>query len=49
MFEITSYGPTASRDLATLLLGDNSVVRKLYVLNAKMIMMHNFVCEMFDT
>ena len=29
MFEITSYGPTASEDLATLLLGDDSVVKKL--------------------
>ena len=31
MFEITSHGPTASEDLATLLLGDDSVVRKLHL------------------
>ena len=31
MFEITSYGHTASEDLATLLLGDDSVVRKLHL------------------
>ena len=47
MSEITSYGPTASEDLATLLLGDNSVVRKLQLEykddnNA-------FVRKMFDT
>ena len=29
MSEIISYGATASRDLATLLLDDDSVVRKL--------------------
>ena len=29
IFEITSHGPTASEDLATLLLGEDSVVRKL--------------------
>ena len=42
MFEITSYRPTASEDLATLLLGDDSVARN-YVLIAKMIMMHSFI------
>ena len=29
MSEITSHGPTASEDLATLLLGDDLTVRKL--------------------
>ena len=42
MFEITSYRPKAGEDLATLLLGDDSVARK-YVLIANMIMMHLFV------
>ena len=47
MSEITSYGPTTSEDLATLLLGDDSVVRKLQLEykddnNA-------FVRKMFDT
>ena len=31
MSEITSYGATASEDLATLLLGDDCVVRKLHL------------------
>ena len=31
MSEITSHGATASEDLATLLLGDDSVVRKLHL------------------
>ena len=34
MFEITNYRPTAGEDLATLLLGDDSVARN-YVLIAK--------------
>ena len=30
MTEITRFGPTACRDLATMLLGDDTVVRKLH-------------------
>ena len=45
MFEITSYGPTASKDLATLLLGDDSVVRKLECKDDN----DAFVRKVFDT
>ena len=47
IFEITSHGATASRDLATLLLGDDSVVRKLR--NKCKDDNDAFVREVFDT